>query len=684
MKLYKKFLIFLFLLRISFIYPAVIYVSNKGNDSATGNFENPLASIQKAQQLTNAGDTVYIRGGNYIVQENQIYKKEDIWAYVFYLNKNGENGKRINYWAYPGETPVFDFSNVKPTNYRVIAFYVSGSWLHIKGIEVTGVQVTITTHTQSECFRNEGSNNIFEQLKMHDGMAIGFYLTKGSNNLILNCDAYRNHDYLSEDGKGGNVDGFGCHPAKGSTGNIFKGCRAWFNSDDGYDCISAAETVIFDSCWAFYNGYSPSFVSLGDGNGFKAGGYGSTAYTSLPNPIPPHIVRFCMAVYNKANGFYSNHHLTGSYWYNNTAYKNSINYNMLNRQSPTADAYLTDVDGYDHIMKNNLGYAARSKELDKINKSLCTLANNYFDWQVSVTADDFVSLDENLLISERKANGNLPDIDFMKLKSSSDLIDKGQDIGFYFEGPAPDLGAFELEQNYSLTVSEEGSGSVIVYPEKKYYKYGNKVQLTAKPDNGWKFDRWLYDLSGSNASAIITINGNKNVVARFVRQKYSIIMNINGMGQVVTVPDTDVFDAGSQAILIALPAEGWQFDNWSGDIDEVNDTVSVLIDQHLNISANFSEKLNVNDNIQDIDNKLLISTIKQLNNYIISFNVTDNKNVNIELYNLTGVKIKNLISGKFNKGMYKINFNLSDITPGIYIINVRFNDFNVVKKIVIN
>ena len=43
--------------------------------------------------------------------------------------------------------------------------------------------------------------------------AIGFYLVRGSNNLVLNCDAYNNYDPVSENGTGGNVDGFGGHPA---------------------------------------------------------------------------------------------------------------------------------------------------------------------------------------------------------------------------------------------------------------------------------------------------------------------------------------------------------------------------------------------------------------------------------------------------------------------------------------
>jgi hypothetical protein len=138
----------------------------------------------------------------------------------------------------------------------VDAFFVGASWIHIRGLEVVGVQVTIKRHTQSIGFENAGSHNVYERLTVHDGQAIGFYLSRGSDNLFLNCDAYRNHDTTSEDGRGGNVDGFGGHPPRGGTGNVFRGCRAWLNSDDGFDCISAREPVVFEHCWAYRNGYS--------------------------------------------------------------------------------------------------------------------------------------------------------------------------------------------------------------------------------------------------------------------------------------------------------------------------------------------------------------------------------------------------------------------------------------------
>lgn len=420
------------------------YVSSTGKDDNKGSVSAPFLSIQRAQKEVSAGDTVYIRGGVYQMRAEMIAERTSNKAFVIFLSKSGSSGKRINYWAYPGEKPIFDFQGVKPLDLRVHAFQVVGSYIHLKGLEVVGVQVTLSGHTQSECFENQGNHNIYEQLSIHDGQAIGFYLTNGSDNLILNCDAYNNYDYTSENGRGGNTDGFGCHPGlTTSVNNTFKGCRSWFNSDDGYDCINAHAATTFENCWAFYNGYSNSFKPLADGNGFKAGGYGGTLPTKLPADVPRNTVKFCLAVKNKNNGFYANHHQGGSDWYNNSAYLNGINYNMVNRKSKTEDGYLVDVPGYDHVLKNNLGYAARSWEVKQLDESKCLQVGNSFNLPIAITVNDFQNLDLAALTKPRKADGSLPDIQFMHLKAGSQLIDRGVEIGLPFQGKYPDLGYSE-------------------------------------------------------------------------------------------------------------------------------------------------------------------------------------------------------------------------------------------------
>jgi len=432
-------------------FAATCYVAPDGNDSAAGTITRPFLSVQRAQQAAAPGDTIYIRGGLYRMKPSQIALTRRIWACVTALDKSGLPGRLIHYLAYPGERPVFDYSFIKPRDLRVIAFFVTGSYIHIKGIEVTGVQVTIKTHTQSECFENRGSHNIYENLKMHDGMAIGFYLLHGSDNLILNCDAYNNWDSVSEGGYGGNTDGFGCHPdSPASINNVFRGCRAWFNSDDGFDCINARAATTFDHCWSFYNGYSTGFIRRADGNGFKAGGYAARPAAELPSPVPRNTVEFCLAVHNRSNGFYANHHLNGDNWYSNTAYRNGVNFNMVNRKTPSpADQlprhgynYALDVPGYNHLMTNNLAFKGGRDTLN-IDPVRSDIRYNSFTLPVAVSPDDFVSLDESQLTLPRAADGNLPDITFLHLKKNSHLIDAGVNAGFPYKGSAPDLGCFE-------------------------------------------------------------------------------------------------------------------------------------------------------------------------------------------------------------------------------------------------
>jgi hypothetical protein len=65
--------------------------------------------------------------------------------------------------------------------------------------------------------------------------------------------------------------------------------------------------------------------------------------------------------------------------------------------------------------------------------------------RISVTDADFVSLSDAQATSPRAADGSLPSLSFLRLTPGSDLIDKGEGVGFPYFGAAPDLGAFEFE-----------------------------------------------------------------------------------------------------------------------------------------------------------------------------------------------------------------------------------------------
>jgi hypothetical protein len=418
-------LLLISLLTIPTLLPAKIYfVAPDGRDSNKGTIASPFATLGKAYAQSDA-DTIYLRGGVYKVSEKEIAEKNKTYARVFKLSRQATAESPIFIGGYADERPVFDFSAVRPEGLRVCAFYVSGSHHHLRGFDVVGVQVTIKGHTQSECFRNErGCYNVYENLAMHDGMAIGFYLIGGSNNLVLNCDAYNNYDDYSEGIYGGNTDGFGGHPlSAGDTGNVFRGCRAWWNSDDGFDLINANAAITIDNCWSFLNGYQPrSMENAGDGTGFKSGGYGMkpAEQTKSPVEIPQHVVKNCIAYYNRNKGFYANHHLGGIVWVNNSAMLNPSNYCMLNRKSKEE---VENVPGYGHTIINNVSLQPRSegKHIVDVDETACHIYNNSFNLPVETTAEDFESLDAEQLKAPRQADGSLPEISFLKAKRGTTI-----------------------------------------------------------------------------------------------------------------------------------------------------------------------------------------------------------------------------------------------------------------------
>lgn len=419
------------LLPVPLVRAAEYFVSTTGSDLNAGTESSPFASLARAQQAVGAGDTVWIRGGVY-----EFVAGAGANANAVLFNKSGAPGHRINYWAYPGETPVFDFFNYQPVE-RIRGFSVQADYLHFKGLELRGVQQVITDVNESWGIRVEGSGgdfNIFEQLDLHHNEGPGLFIVNGGNNLVLNCDSHHNYD---PDRGGENADGFGSH--SNDDGNLLVGDRAWDNSDDGFDLINSSGQASIENSWAWHNGYIPDTnTSAGNGAGFKSGGYGLNS-SSFPGPqnVPRHVIRGNVAFDNLAQGFYANHHPGGVDFLNNTAFDNPRGFDLLN-----------DVDvatwPADHFLRNNISY---DNGVNLINDNQSLIDDQFNTWNAgfNASAADFLSLSSLGVDGPRQEDGSLPALEFLHLAGASVLIDAGADVGLPYQGLAPDLGAFESQ-----------------------------------------------------------------------------------------------------------------------------------------------------------------------------------------------------------------------------------------------
>ncbi len=404
---------------------ATYYVAPNGNDGNPGSIGSPFATLKKGHDVAEAGDTVYLRGGTYKCRSDG-------------LSKSGKsNTQRICFWAYPGEKPYFDCSG------GGWAIGMTGSWLHVKGIEIFQGGVTISN----------AHDNILELMNCHHSMGVGISILHGTGgHLILNCDAHDHFDAVSKDTPGENADGFGIHYQESGAPDTIRGCRSWWNSDDGYDFINHEVPVTIENSWAMGAGYIHYATGqAGNGNGFKIG--------SSKNGIR-HTVRNCIAWKNKASGFYANHSSGGNTWYNNTSFQNGTQFNMLASTWAQPGGKGARTDGVTltgdkrHIMRNNIGYPEKNSYITGYGVDT---KSNAWDLGITPSAKDFLSITDPSLTTTgraleevspmfgpRKADGSLPDVDFLKLASGSALIDKGENVGLSFKGSAPDLGAHEF------------------------------------------------------------------------------------------------------------------------------------------------------------------------------------------------------------------------------------------------
>ncbi|MFB9689030.1 right-handed parallel beta-helix repeat-containing protein [Amycolatopsis plumensis] len=405
------------------------YVAPSGSDSAAGTQAAPWASVAHAQAVAQAGDTVYLRGGTYTyARANKACASQTDRVDAITLNKSGSAGNPIRYWAYPGETPVFDFSRVSD-DCRIKGFDVTGNYIHLKGLEVKGVPQNNNLNHESWGIWISGSDNTFEQLNLHNNMGPGLFIQDGGGNLVLDSDSHDNYDPKTSNGAGESADGFGAHISANHPGNVFRGCRAWWNSDDGFDLINAFSSVTIENSWAWRNGYLPqTTTSSGNGNGFKMGGYGGKY---VGNGVK-HYIRSSVAFNNKAAGFYANHHTLANDYFGNTSYNNHPDYNMLGITSSGAATGLGN-------LRNNIAYGGT------LTSNMSGTSASYNSWNLGVTMSDtqFQSVSTAGWDARRQADGSLPVLPNLRLASNSSLIDKGTDIGLPYRGKAPDLGAFE-------------------------------------------------------------------------------------------------------------------------------------------------------------------------------------------------------------------------------------------------
>ncbi|MFE1397065.1 CBM35 domain-containing protein [Nocardiopsis dassonvillei] len=240
-----------------------LYVAPGGSAGADGTESDPT-TLTSAIDRIEPGGTIHMRGGTYSFSD----------TVTIPLGEDGTSGNRTELSAYPGETPVLNFSaQSEDSANRGLA--LEASYWHVEGI--------VVEHAGDNGIFVSGSHNVIERTVTRFNRDTGLQLSRRvsstlesdwpAHNLILSAESHDNADSDGED-----ADGFAAKLTSGP-GNVFRYAVAHNNIDDGWDLYTKDDTgpigtVTIEDSLAYENGIlsDGSQAGNGDRNGFKLGG----------------------------------------------------------------------------------------------------------------------------------------------------------------------------------------------------------------------------------------------------------------------------------------------------------------------------------------------------------------------------------------------------------------------------
>lgn len=373
------------------IYHMIAYNSYDGDELYASPNGDAFGKGTKESPLDLASALAYVKPGQAVVLEEGTYYQPK--ALIIERGNDGTKRKPKTLKSAPGARAVLNFQNagggmqlwgnywivenidVCKTDGNVKGFQVAGDYNIIRGVNTylcgdTGLQISGT------------STETYEKWP--------------SYNLIENCTSYGNCDPAEN-----NADGFAAKLTCGD-GNVFRGCIAYSNIDDGWDLFAKAESgpigvVVIENSIAYKNGSLLDGSGNGDGNGFKLGGDGIGI---------PHVLRNSIAFNNGTSGVTSNSN-PNVVLENVTVYGNALR-NISLYGKGNGERYFKATG----VLSLNGGDVDDIKEMPSLESD-----NNYF-WKgtsaenlsgVKFSKDIFVSTDLSI-IPDRKESDNSIDM----------------------------------------------------------------------------------------------------------------------------------------------------------------------------------------------------------------------------------------------------------------------------------
>ncbi|MFC1930297.1 hypothetical protein ACFLWE_00140 [Chloroflexota bacterium] len=150
----------------------------------------------------------------------------------------------------------------------------------------------------------------------------------------------------------------------------------------------------------------------------------------------------------------------------------------------------------------------------------------------------------------------------------------------------------EQVSKFQLTIETIPSEGGSVFPSGGAFTQGDTVRLEAKPNPGFVFSGWDGSAvpTGQNQNELLKLTFDSDVLLKvlFERKKFKLTTRVEPSGSGTVNHRDGTFSYGEKIFLEAVPAPGFTFYSWTGDINETLTNVATTIYSDRQVTANFA------------------------------------------------------------------------------------------------
>ncbi|MDO8716724.1 MAG: hypothetical protein Q7J73_07970 [Dehalococcoidales bacterium] len=147
----------------------------------------------------------------------------------------------------------------------------------------------------------------------------------------------------------------------------------------------------------------------------------------------------------------------------------------------------------------------------------------------------------------------------------------------------------QFTKTFSVAALASPTTGGTITPSNGSFDQSSNITLIASPAQYFKFNGWGGDATGMSDHLAVTMDSNKQIMASFVRQVFSLQVQSDPLVGGTTDFTSGNCEAGSQKIITASPSAGYRFDHWGGGASGTTNPVSVLVDSNKNVVAYFTK-----------------------------------------------------------------------------------------------